>query len=206
MLQLDSQHLLPDRKVIPAEEYQTFLDGEGIIAAAKAEAAKILEQAKADHEAQKIEGYEQGLLEGRMEMAERMVDSVANAVDYFGSLESRIVDIVMKALRKILGDMDQRDRIVQLVQHALSVARNQAKVTLRVSKSDLETVQSRLNEIMRPYPAIQFIDVLADVRLESGGCIMETDMGVVDASIDIQLNAIEASLKKSMQSSGESNG
>ena len=39
---------------------------------------------------------------------------------------------------------------------------------------------------------------IADSRLSDGGCILETDVGVVDASIDVQLQAIENSLSKSL--------
>ena len=198
MLQLNDNSLAADGKIIPAEQYQAYLDAQGIIAAAQEQAAQIIADAQQEYEAQKLQGFEDGMTEGRLEMAEKMVDSVAKSVDYFSDLEDRMVDLVAKALKKIVGEMDARERIVAVVRHALAVARNQAKITIRACPAEVEVLQERLADIMRPYPAINFIDIVPDSRLDEGGCILETDIGIIDASIDIQLRAIEQSLAKSL--------
>lgn len=196
MLRLNDGTLQPSQKIVTAEEYQTYLDAESLIAAARSEAEKIVADAHEEFERQKTEGYKQGLAQARMDIAEEMVDSVSKTVDYFSGLEGRIVDLVVKAVKKVIGELDDRDCIVRIVKNALAVARNQSKVTIRVCGDQLEAVQGRLDEIMRPYPAVQYIDVVADPRLQTGGCILETEIGVVDASIDVQLQAIEKSLSK----------
>ena len=198
MLQLNEKSLAPAGKIIPAEEYEAYLDAQGIIAEAKKQAEQIIADAQQEYENQKQQGFEDGLTEGRMEMAEKMVDSVAKSVDYFSDLEGRMVELVVKALKKIVGEMDARERIVAIVRHALAVARNQAKITIRACPGEVEVLQEKLADIMRPYPAINFIDIVPDSRLSEGGCILETDIGVVDASVDVQLAAIEKSLAKSL--------
>lgn len=198
MLQLNANSLTAQGKIIPAEEYQAYLDAQGIIAEAKKQAKQIIADAQQEYEDQKQQGFDDGLREGRMEMAEKMVDSVAKSVDYFSDLEDRMVELVVKALKKVVGEMDAHERIVAIVRHALAVTRNQSKVTIRACPTEVEVLQDKLADIMRPYPAINFIDIVPDTRLEVGGCILETDIGVVDASVDVQLNAIERSLAKSL--------
>lgn len=198
MLQLKDLSLQPDQMVVPAEQYQALLDAQGIVESALEQAEQIRSEAHAEYERQKEKGYHDGLMQGRQEIAEEMVDSVGEAVDYFSNLEGQTIQLVTHAIRKVIGEMGNRDRIVAVVQHALEVARSQTKATVRVCVDDVEAVQQRLDEIMRPYPNIQFIDVVADSRLTAGGCILETDVGVVDASIDVQLAAIEKSLAKSL--------
>jgi len=39
-----------------------------------------------------------------------------------------------------------------------------------------------------------FLDVTADPRMKSGDCILECELGVVDASLETQLKAIEHAL------------
>lgn len=201
MLQLVDGTLLPEGRIIKAAEYQAVLDGEAVIADAHRQAAEILAKAELEYAARKQQGYDDGLQEGRLEMAEKMLDTVASSVDFLSSLESRVVQLVTRVVRKILGDMQQPDRITAVVRNALAVARNETRVTLRVCPGDLETVQDRLREIMQPYPAINFLDVMADSRLRADGCVLETDIGVVDASLDVQLEAIEKSLLKSVSGS-----
>ena len=198
MLQLNDNTLAPGGKILPAAEYQAYLDAQGIIAAAQQQAQQIIADAHKEYEAQKQQGFQDGLDEGRMEMTMKMVDSVAKSVDYFSELENQMVDLVAKAVKKIIGEMDSRERIVAVVRHALAVARNQAKVTIRACPAEVEILQEKLADIMRPYPAINFIDIVPDSRLAEGGCILETDIGVVDATVDVQLKAIEESLAKSL--------
>ena len=198
MLQLNDLALQPDQKIIRADEYQAYLDGEAIIQRAKDQAAEIVTDAQGEYERQKLQGYQDGLTEGKLEMAEKMVDSVGRTVDYFAGLEKRIVELVVKATRKIIGDLDDETRVVNVVRNALSMTRTEAKVAVRINPGDAEIVQQKLDDITRPYPGIHFLEVVPDSRLEPGACILETDMGVVDATINVQLQAIEQSLSRSM--------
>lgn len=198
MLQLNKSMLVPDKKVIPAGEYQAYLDAEAIIVEAKKQAEQIIAAAHEEFEVQKKEGFEEGVMEAKLEMAEKMIDSVAKSVDYFQGLEGKLTDLVVKALRKVVGEMDQRERIVAVVRNSLAVARNEQKVMVRVCPEEVPFLQESLTEIMRAYPTINFIDIVPDGRLNPGGCILETDIGIVDASIDVQLKVIEKSLSKYM--------
>ena len=201
MLQLnesESFQLEPGAKRVPAEEFQAYLDAQEIVKAGKREAERIIAEAQKTAEQLKQEGYEEGLEEGRLEMAEKMVDSIGRTVDYFSALEGKVVDIVMKALKRILGEMDEDQRVVGVVRSALGLARDQAKVTLRVAPTEAEIAQQKLDEITRPYPGIHFLEVAPDTRLGATDCILETELGVVDASLDVQLKAIENSLASSL--------
>lgn len=202
MLRLNGAGLSAENKIIAADEYQAHLDANQILREAEHAAELIRQRAEVDYEEQRKQGYEDGLTEGRMEMAEKMVESVARSVDYFESIEREVVQLVVKSVKKILGDLDQHERIVAVVKNALAVARTQSKVIIRVCPAEVELVRQRLKEIMQPYPAINFIDIVPDHRLDQGGCVLETEIGIVDAGIDVQLKAIEKALSKSI--SGES--
>ena len=198
MLRLNRQELLPEGPIIRAAEFQTIMDAEAVIADAQRRAAQIIAEAERRYEERKQQGYEDGMDEGRMEMAEKMLDTVASSVDYVSSLEANVVKLVTKCLRRIIGEVPQPDRITAVARHALAVARNESRVTLRLHPSDVDTLKARLDEITKPYPSINFVDVVGDSRLSADGCVLETEIGVVDASLDVQLKAIEASLAKAV--------
>ncbi len=188
----------PDQKIVKAGEYQAYVDAKAIIARAKAEARRIKREAKQEYQNQKQQGYQDGLIEGQMQMSEKMIDAVSKTVEYFSGLEEKVVEIVLKALKKILGEMDDREVVVKVVRNALAVARNQATITLRVCPEQSSHVRARLNEILGQDPAIAVPEVVPDSRLEQGGCILETELGVIDASVDVQLEAIRKSLVRSI--------
>ena len=130
------------------------------------------------------------------------METAARGADYLASLEERVVDVVVRSLRRILGEMDDKERIVRVVRHSLEVVRNQRQVILRVSPAEIDAVRARLNEILSGFPGITNLEVAADGRLPAGGCILETEIGVVDASVDVQLEAVVKALTKRMKGEG----
>ena len=186
-----------DKKVVKSTEYLEYMEAARIIEQARQEADRIVKEAREVYEKQMHKGYDDGLLEGKMSISQQMMDTVAGTLEYFGSVEEKVVDVVMTALKKIIGELDDNELVFRVVRNALNTARNQKQVTLRVSPDQVEWVKERLNDILAGFSNIRFIDVLADGRLNKGGCILETEIGVVDASVDVQLETISQSLLSS---------
>ena len=68
--------------------------------------------------------------------------------------------------------------------------------TLKVAPELVETVRARVSELTATFPTIETFDVVEDPRLKGSACVLETEAGVADASVESQLAAIERSLKK----------
>ena len=108
-----------------------------------------------------------------------------------GRVEQRMVALVMQAVQRIVADFGDRERVVAVVKGALAVVRNQKQVTLRVSPSQLDDVRASVNELLAAFPGVGFLDLVPDARLGPDACILESEIGVVEASIAGQLGAIE---------------
>ncbi len=191
--------IAPGTKIIKANEYAQLVKAEEIIAEARKRAELILDDAKKAYEQEKRKGYEDGLREGQLKIAEKMMETVHRTVDYLASAEEMMCSLVLEAIKKIIGDMDDREIITRVVKNALAMVRNQKQVTLKVAPEDLETIQSRLSDIMENYPTIGFVEIVADSRLKKHSCVLESEMGVVDASVEVQLKAIEKALRKTIK-------
>ncbi|CAM2065484.1 HrpE/YscL family type III secretion apparatus protein [Sulfidibacter corallicola] len=199
-LKKDGFQFTPGKKIIKAAEYQAFTEAHALIEAARHEADRIVGEARVVYEQEKKRGYEDGLEEGKMNLSLQMMDTITQTVNYFAKIEEEITNTVILAVKKILGEIDDQELILRIVRSVLAVARNQKQVTLRVSPQQVETVKTNLTKIMADFPSINFIDVVADGRLGEGGCLLESEIGVVDASLDVQLKAIHNALQKAFQS------
>ena len=201
MLQIThpSLTLQPDRKILKADEYQAYLDAQQIIQAAEQEAERIRAAAQQEYDAEKRRGYEEGVEEGQAAAAESMFDSLSKTVDFIGGLESKVAEIVIQAIEKVIGQMNEKDLVVGAARNALDIVRNEAKVTLRVCPDQVAAVRQRAGEILSGHPAVSFLDVQPDDRLQPGGCVLESEIGVVDASIDLQMEAMKKSIRKAVQ-------
>ena len=186
-----------DRRLVKAADVATVRRAEDIIADAEAEAARIREEAKAAFEAEKKRGYDEGIQNGKMEIAMQKLDLVDESVAFMESVEGKMADVVMKALKSCVVEIGDKDMVVNIVRKTMNaVIRTQRHVTLKVAPEMVETVKGRLQEIMTPYPTVETFDVVEDARIKGPACVLETEAGVADASVDTQLAAIERSLKR----------
>ena len=184
-------------RLVKAEEVAAVRSAAEALNAAETEAARIREEAKAAFEAEKTRGYEEGLAQGRMEIAEKKLEMLDESVAWMESVEGRMADIVMKALHKCVEEIGDRELVVQVVRKVMSaVIRTQKQVTLKVAPDMAPVVRDRLSQILADYPTVEHIDVVEDERLRGPACMIETEAGVADGSVDSQLAAIERSIRR----------
>ena len=121
-----------------------------------------------------------------------MMDTVLSSVEFIENIENTVVNVVNQAVRKIVGDIDDGERITRIVQNALGNVRGQKRVTVRVCPADEQYVTNALAAMT----AGSYLTIIADPRLEKDSCILESELGVVDASLSTQLRAFETAFSK----------
>ena len=113
-----------------------------------------------------------------------------------------MTQLVVQAMRRLIADYDERERAVIVVKGALGAVRNQKQVTLRVPVDRLEAVQASVNAILAAFPGVGYLDLQPDARLQGDACIVDTEIGIVEASIDGQLAALERAFARILGAKG----
>ena len=127
-----------------------------------------------------------------------MIDTIGKTIDYFEGVEQALVDVVIVAMKKILVSYEDTKLVKQIVKSALQVVRNQKHITLRVHPDVKDIVQDNLGEIASSSPTIGIIEVVGDTRVDRDGCIVDCDMGIVEASLSSQLKILEEAMHSSL--------
>ena len=189
--------LTSDRRLVKASEVATVKSAAEIVAAAEAEAARIREEAKAAFEEERKRGFEKGLQDGKLEIAMQKLEQVDQSVAFMESVEGKMADIVMKALKSCVVEIGDREMVINIVRKTMNAGiRTQRHVTLKVAPEMVAAVKERVSALRVDYPTVETFDVVEDPRLKGPACILETEAGVADASVETQLAAIERSLKR----------
>lgn len=189
----------PDERVLKAADYARFVEADRIIEETRRQSDEILAESRRDAEERLRQGYADGLRQGKDEVAEQLFKVVSASVEQVAGMESTLVNVVMQSLRTILGSFDREEVVAKVVGHALKLVRDEKRVLLRVSPADAPLVEARLGDIMRQYPEIVRVDVQPDRTVADGGCIMETDLGVIDATLERQLSLIEETFRQQLE-------
>ena len=197
LVKKQSFELASSARLVKAADVQTVCDAQAVIEAAESEAARLREAAKAAFEEERRKGYAKGLADVQEEVSRRKLQLAEESAAFMESVEGKMGDIVMKALRKCVDEIGDRELVVQVVRKVIkAVVRNQRQITLRVAPEMVETVRSRMNDILADFPHLDEVDVQEDARMKGTACAVETAAGLADASVETQLAAVEESIRR----------
>ena len=192
--------LPPGTRVLPAADLAALVEAQAVLDNAHAQAEAIMAGAREAFEAERRRGYEDGKQEALLDQAEKMIETVSRTVEYFAGVENEMVDLVMASVRKVVDGFDDREKVMIVVRNALAVVRNQKQMTLRLHPAEIESVRERINDILAAYPGVGYLDLLADARLGRGACILESQIGMVEASLEGQIEALRGAFQRTLGS------
>lgn len=180
--------------VVRKEEFSRLIEAQQLVSQAQRHSDALRAAIASEVEAARRAGYEAGTRAAQADFAASMVETVAQMQAAFLRLEMRIVNTVMSAIEQILRQVDDRFVLESLVRQALAGARAQKQLRLRVAAAQFDGVNEWLSTLLKEFPEVEFIDVLKDPTAARGTCVLESELGCVDASLDVQLEAVRRGL------------
>jgi type III secretion protein L len=195
-------------KLIRAEAFWAWRDAGALIAEAQREAAAIVQCARDDHAAERRRGHAEGLLLAQREQAEAMARLAAETRLHHERVEARLIELVLAAVRQVIDDADAGVRVRSVVQRSLALVRGQKQLTLRVHPSQADALRASVGALTAPFPSLEFVDVVGDGSIAPDASLLESEIGVVAASISAQLAALETAFKSTFKATpdGSSDG
>jgi len=146
------------------------------------------------------EGREAGYSEGKAEvdrLIERTQVVLERAQDKRGEIlnetEKEIIDLVLLIARKVIKVIseNQRNVIISNVVQALRKVKAKGNIIIRVNMADLKLATEHKQEFIQQMEGAKSVQIVEDSSVDSGGCIIETDFGEIDARISSQLAEME---------------
>lgn len=61
-------------------------------------------------------------------------------------------------------------------------------------------MREQINDLLAAYPGVGYLDILADGRLARGSCILESEIGMVEASLEGQIQALRQAFQRTLGS------
>ncbi len=165
----------------------------------KSRVDELRQTAQQEYEQKGISGYDQGKADGLLENADNVLETIMRSVEFIEHIEGSLVTLVMDTIRKVFEEMDPGERIVRIVNTALSTIKSQKEVVVRVAPSDEHAVFEKFSDTFHSSSRGGFLSIVADSRLEPATCLLETEYGVVDASLELQLKALDTAFREKIQ-------
>lgn len=176
-----------------------------IIAKANAEASYIIEHARKEAEGMKVQSYAKGEKEGYeagYDKAMKQVEGMKKDLQdqkmqlqeqyqrQLEEMEPALVDTLIGILEHAFSVQfsEKKDFIMHLLQSAFSKIENSKDYLIRVSREDYPMVQERKDDIRDELPRSATVEFVEDLTLARNQCLIETDGGLFDCSLDTQMD------------------
>jgi type III secretion protein L len=190
----DLGRLDKSKKIIKASDVWAFHDARKAVEDGRSRRNQILDAAMAAFEAEQRRGYLEGRESARLEQTGNMVSIISQTVDYFAKVEEQMVELVLEAVRRIIDDYSDHEKIQMVVKTSLALVRGRRQISVKVHPLNLDTIHSQIAGLLEKYPGIERLEVIADSQLAKDACIIESDIGQVEASMSGQIDALRESL------------
>ena len=159
-----------------------------------------------------VEGNRQGLNAGEekgFELASRKIEplitSIQQAViklaaireETYQQIESEVVELALAIARKVICREVSTDKetVVCVAREALAKVDDTGKIKIKMNPADLQFINETKYQLSNLIGDVNSVTIEAEESIQSGGCVIETDLGEIDARIEKQLQAVEESFR-----------
>jgi type III secretion system HrpE/YscL family protein len=191
-------------KIIEREVVGAHHEARKLISDAHQEAQQIREAALAEAEETRQRGYQEGYQEGLGQYTEQTTRALLELEKKEQALELEFVKLVRVCVEKLLGQEMKLhpDAIVGIVRNALRDARQQREIIVRINPEDVEQAKKSQGRLLEVLARANAIEIRADNAITRGGCVIMTELGTIDASLERQLQALEDAIEEEVQEGG----
>lgn len=112
-------------------------------------------------------------------------------------IEKEVAQLALSIAKKVVCHevKTTEETVVCVAREALSRVENPGKIKVKLNPADLQFIQDTKSQLSDFLDDVESIRFEAEDSIQSGGCLIETDMGDIDARIEKQLQAIEESFQ-----------
>lgn len=184
---------------------KTLDEADAIIADAKRKVASI------EHEAFE-KGHKEGVELGKRESSAE-VSALLNALkdctkqltdarnEFYSKAEKEMVDLIILICSEILVREIKEDNnvIIEVIRKAAAELHSKQSVTIRMNKADVDIALSMRDTLLQEMESLESVEFVSDNSIVPGGCLMKTNIGMIDATVEGRLADIHRNLKSRLE-------
>ena len=171
-------------------------DAGEIVAQAQDEAQRIVSEAT--RKAQEIlnSAQEEGYRSGATQWYEALADAWKSRDNYLAENEAALLKLSVRIAEKLIGEelRTAPQTIAGIVNEALRSVRRAKSLVIQAHPADVASLKERLSTLRIQAAPSREIEIVPNTSLSRGDCIVETDIGIIDARLETQLDNMERAL------------
>jgi flagellar assembly protein FliH len=168
---------------------------------------RVIDKIKDIQEKAYQEAYELGLQEGKKLAFEKHNESIKNDLNEIGQLletvrnmkknildqnEGLMIDFLYYICEKVVAEhVERKDTTIkEILKQVIDTMDAKENISVKLNDKDFETVKQLMQEANQESDIYKKIKFYPTPEIEKGGCIFETDHGLVDATLKERLDKL----------------
>ncbi|WP_194848000.1 HrpE/YscL family type III secretion apparatus protein [Candidatus Neptunochlamydia vexilliferae] len=190
-----------EEKVIPAEEFSALLKATDVLKKAKEDVKTYLASNKEECKKLLAEAEEAGFNKGLSEFNKQILAFEEKVKEMEHELQKMVLPLALKAAKKIVGrELELKpDTIVDIVRQTLKPVTQSHHIKIFVSKQDKEVLEKEKDGLKKMLELVKTFVIEEKEDVTPGGCIIETEAGIINASLENQWRALESAFEAFMK-------
>ena len=170
------------------------IDDRNLISRAQEEAGTIKDIAAK-------EGYNAGLEQAKddiQQLKNAMADFLKAKQEVFEYIAPDILEISVEIAKKIVKhEIEQDPQIIltKILDVLKTISKDEIRIGIKVNPAEIAIAKANIPEISSSIGLDAKINVIADETIDIGSCIVQTSNGIVDATVETQLEIIKEAFK-----------
>ncbi len=194
-------HAAEGVEVIPQNQYSTLLEAKQVLDKAKDDMELYLQKNKEACQKLQEEAKQAGFNEGLIQFNKQLVWLEQKMKVIESDMQQKVLLIALQAAKKIVSkELELAPQtIVDIVKQTLKPVLESKEVVIFVSKEDHSLIEEKKEALKAMFGSIKTFSIEEKEELESGGCIIQTETGIINASLENQWRVLESAFEEYMK-------
>jgi type III secretion protein L len=194
-----------NKRIIPADTISQLIDAEEILAKVQSDAERYKMDVAKECEKLKESAQAAGFAEGYQTWVEHIAKLEEEIIKVRQDLEKLLIPVALKAAKKIVGREIELsdDTIVDIVSNSLKSVSQHKKITIYVNKKDLDPLEQSRGRLKEIFETLEVLSLRERSDITRGGCVIETEGGIINAQLENQWSALERAFASLMRNQKE---
>lgn len=199
----DAVHLAPGVKVLSADSFSELLTAEELVKKTKEDADHYVREVTREGEDLKEQAEREGFEEGFKKWAEKVAELEERIAKVHDEVHDLVIPVALQAAKKIVGREIELnpDAIRDIVTDKLKAVAQHKKIKIFVHRDDLKVLEKHKDKLRSMFELLESLVLVEKNDITPGGCIIETEGGIINAQIENQWEILERAFKGYMAKS-----
>lgn len=203
LINTDRVDFNPKQKIIRQNQFSSLIDIQELLQQAQLEIEQLRSKTSDECARLKEEAKEEGFQKGLESLNEQILSFDQAKKQLFHEMNSHLLSLALKAAKKIVAQQLKLhpETIVDIVLQTLIPVFQSRQITIYVNQEDKDLLETKKPELKQKLESVESLVIQARDDISQGGCIIETEGGIVNATIENQWDALEEAFNKYLKPS-----